>query len=267
MTNTAPRTGYAPVNGIDFYYEIHGEGGQPLILSHGGLGTIEMIFADLLPRLAATRQVIAVELQAHGHTADGGREMTYEIMGDDIAALVAHLGLENADVLGFSLGGGAALQTAIRHPEKVRKLVLISTPFKRTGWYPEVLEGMATVNAQSAMYMLETPMYEAYARVAPKPEEWPVLAEKVGALLKRDYDWSADLARLPMPVQLIFGDSDSISPAHAAEMFALLGGGKADGFEKGKPESQLAILPHTHHIEINTRADLLTPLILPFLDL
>lgn len=262
----APLTGYAEVNGLSLYYEIHGEGGQPLVLLHGGLGgTVD--FSQLLPLFAQTRQVIAVELQAHGHTADIDRPMSFEAMADDVAALVEQLGLETVDVLGFSLGGGVALQTAIRHPEIVRRLVLVSTVFSRGGWYPEVLAGMSGMNAEAAAMMLETPMYQFFASVAPDVEAgWPALVGKVGEMMAQDYDWSEDVAALEMPVLLIVSDSDSVQPAHALEFFHLLGGGIAGDFAPALPASQLAIVPGTGHYGILFRGDVLLPVITPFLD-
>lgn len=213
---------YALVNGVNMYYEIHGEG-QPLILIHGGLGTIDMLFSELLPAFAESRQVIAVELQGHGHTADIDRPLSFEFMADDIAALIDYLGYESVDVVGFSLGGGVGLQTAIRHPEKVRKLVVISAPFSSEGWYPEVREGMAALNAEAAPFMLETPIYEFYAAVAPNVDDWPTLVAKSGELLRQDYDWSAEVAALEMPILIVVGDGDNLRPSHAVEFFELLG--------------------------------------------
>ena len=256
---------YAEVNGLNLYYEVHGEG-EPLILLHGGFGAIEM-FGEVMPLLAEGRQVIGVDLQAHGRTADINRPMTYEAMADDVAALIGHLGLQKADVLGYSLGGGVALQTATRHPEAVRKAVLVSTPFKRDGWYPEVLAGMEQMGPEAAEPMKETPMYSLYAGVAPRPEDWPVLLSKVGELLRQDYDWSASVAELEMPVMIVVGDADSIPPAHAAEFFGLLGGGESDaGWEgSGRPESRLAILPGTTHYDI-FYSPAMASAIAPFLD-
>jgi pimeloyl-ACP methyl ester carboxylesterase len=238
---------YAQVNGINLYYEIYGVG-RPLVVLHGGLGTTSM-FGQLLADLGQTRQVIAAELQAHGHTADIDRPLSFEGMADDIAALIKHLGLENADIFGYSLGGGVALQTAIRHPEVVRKLVVLSAPCKRDGWYPEVLAGMAAMNAEAARGWMGSPMQEAYASVAPRPEDWPMLAEKLGQLLRQDYDWSRDVAEIKAPMLIIVGDADSVRTAHAVELFGLLGGGKQDaGWDgSGRPASQLAILPGATH--------------------
>jgi pimeloyl-ACP methyl ester carboxylesterase len=241
---------YASMNGLNLYYEIHGTG-KPLVLLHGGVGTIEM-FGEVLPLLAQGRQVIAVDLQAHGRTADIDRPMRFESMADDIAALIRHLGLERADVMGYSLGGGVALQIAIRHPQLVRKLVIVSTACKRDGWYPEVLAGMAQMGPEAAEPMKQTPMYQAYASVAPRPQDWPVLLTKLGQLLRQDYDWSRDVAALKIPTLIVVGDADSVRTAHAVELFGLLGGGKVDaGWDgSGMSNSQLAILPGTTHYNI-----------------
>lgn len=258
-TLTSNKTGsgengrYAPVNGVNLYYETYGAhaSGTPLIALHGGMGGIGM-FAHLLPELAQNRPVIAVELQAHGHTADVDRPLRFETMADDIAALVQTLGLKKADLLGYSLGGGVALQTAIRHPDRVRKLTLISTPVKRQGWYPEVLAGMAAMNAEAARGWIGSPMHQAYASVAPNPDDWPMLAEKTSDLLQQEYDWSDAVAKLEMPVLIVVGDADSVRTAHAVEAFGLLGGGQRDaGIDgSGIPRSRLAILPATTHFNI-----------------
>ncbi len=254
---------YASVNGLELYYEVYGEG-QPLILLHGGLGGI-VDFSQLIPTLAESRQVIAVELQGHGHTADSDRPMSFESMADDIAALIDYLGYEQADLLGYSLGGGVALQTAIRHPEVVRKLILVSTPYRQADIFPEYLAGMSAMNAQAAEAMLETPMYQFYASVAPNPHNWPILVTKLGDLLRQDYNWSDDVAALSMPTLIVVGDSDLIHPAPAVELFGLLGGGVPGDFA-GLPHSQLAILPSTTHFTILSRGNLLLPLLTPFLD-
>jgi len=263
MTNTTERTGYAPVNGLQMYYEIHGAG-PPLVLLHGGLDTIETCFAQVLPGLAKSRQVIAVELQGHGHTADIDRPLSYEQMADDVAALIRHLGLERADIFGFSLGGGAALQTAIRHPDVVRRLVVVSAPFRSDGWFPEILAGMAAMTAEE---MVGTPWQEAYHRVAPQPEAWPVLIAKVSHLVSGQvHDWSTAVTAITAPTLIVVGDADSIRPDHATEMFGLLGGGKVDGGMGGLPNARLAVLPATAHLDVMTRVDLLLATVPPFLD-
>src|SRR2546428_8647857 len=179
---------YADVNGIKLYYEIHGKG-RPLVLLHGGLGAIEM-FGPNLTALAANHQVIAVDLQGHGRTADIDRPLSVEYMADDIAALIKYLKLDGADIMGYSLGGGVALQTAIRHPEVVRKLVVVSTPFRRNGFYPDILAQQGQVGPAMAEAMKQTPMYQLYASIAPRPEDWPRLLGKIGEAMKPDFDSS-----------------------------------------------------------------------------
>jgi pimeloyl-ACP methyl ester carboxylesterase len=265
MADTRAQTSYASVNGLEMYYEIHGSG-EPLVLLPGAFMTIDA-FGSLIPALAESRQIIAVELQGHGHTADIDRPLRFERMADDVAALIAYLGHAQVDLFGYSLGGGVALQTAIRHPDTIRKLVVASATFKHDGWYPETLAGMAAVNAELAKQWVESPMYEAYARVAPRPDDWPTVADKVGQLLRQDYDWSEGVAALATPTLIAIGDADGVRPMHAVEMFALLGGGKADvGIGGDLPHSQLAVLPGTTHFSILTRTDLLRSIIMPFLD-
>src|SRR5215211_7384182 len=256
---------HAAVNGLEMYYEIHGEG-EPLILLHGGVGAIEM-FGEVLPLLAEGRRVIAVDLQAHGRTADIDRPMTFEAMADDVAALIEHLELGKADIMGYSLGGGVALRTAIQHPEVVRKLVLVSTPFKRDGWYPEVLAGMEQMGPAAAEPMKQTPMYQLYSSVAPRPEDWPVLLTKLGALLGQDYDWSEEVAAIEAQTMIVIGDADSVRTSHAVEFFELLGGGKQDaGWDgSGMSEARLAILAGTTHYDIFFSPTLAST-VAPFLD-
>ena len=238
---------YANVNGLRMYYEIHGKG-QPLVLLHGGLGVIGM-FEQILPGLVETRQVIGVELQAHGHTADINRPLSFDLMADDIAALIKHLGLKSADIFGYSLGGGVALQTAIRHPDVVRKLVIVSAPYKSDGWYPEVRAGMSAMNAEADKPMVGSPMHQAYVSVAPRPEDWSALVAKLGQLLRQDYDWTDAVAAIRAPTMITFGDADAVCTAHVVQFFELLGGGKADaGWDgSGMSNARLAILPATTH--------------------
>lgn len=265
MADTQPRSGYAPVNGLRLYYEISGAG-EPLVLLHGGLGMTGM-FGEQLPRLAQGRQVIAVDLQGHGRTADIDRPMRLELMADDIAALIRHLGLGQVDLMGFSMGAGVALRAAIQHPALVRRLVLISIPFRRDGWYPEVLASMDQVGAAAAPSMRDSPMYQAYAAIAPDPAQFPALLDKMADMLRQDYDWSAEVAAMRAPTLLIFGDADSIPPAHIAEFFTLLGGGKGDaGWDgSGMPASRLAILPGTTHYN-SFASPLLAAIVVPFLE-
>jgi pimeloyl-ACP methyl ester carboxylesterase len=263
--SNSSRGSYAHVNGLSLYYEIYGAG-NPLVLLHGGVGSIEM-FNDILPLLAQGRQVIAVDLQAHGRTADIDRPMTFEAMADDIGALIQYLGFESADVLGYSLGGGVALQTTIRHPRLVRKSVLVSTAFKSDGWYPEVRAGMRQMGPEAAEPMKQTPMYQAYASVAPRLEDWPVLLTKLGRLLSQEYDWSTDVALIKTPTLIVVGDADSIRTAHAVAFFGLLGGGKVDGGwdGSGMSNARLAVLPGITHYTIFS-SPVLVSAVTPFLD-
>ena len=256
---------YADVNGIKLYYETHGAG-KPLILLHGGLGAIEM-FGPNLPALASGRQVIAVDLQGHGRTADIDRPLSVELMADDIAALIKHLKLERPDIMGYSLGGGVALLTAIRHPELVGKLVLVSTPIKRSAFYPDILAQQGQVTAAAAEAMKQTPMYQLYASIAPRPEDWGRLLGKIGAAMKNDFDFSKDVAGIKATTLVVAGDADIFPPAHAVEVFGLLGGGKRDGGwdGSGQPKSKLAILPGLTHYTIFS-APALASTVIPFLD-
>lgn len=262
-TTAAVKTGYAPVNGLKLYYEIHGTG-EPLILLHGGVVGITM-FGPNLAALSQKRRVIAVELQGHGHTADIDRPLTYEAMADDIAALMKFLGIEQADVMGYSLGGGVALrtlQTAIRHPESVRKLVVVSAAFKRDGWYPEVLAVISQMGPVAAEQMKQSSVYKLYPNV-----NWAVLFTKLGDLLRKDYDWSKQVAAIKAPTMIVFADADAVRPAHVIEFFGLLGGGQKDaGLDgSGRPANQLAILPGLTHYNTSS-APVLTTVVAPFLD-
>jgi pimeloyl-ACP methyl ester carboxylesterase len=262
MASNAPQTGYAPVNGLSMYYEIHGTG-QPLVLLHGAYMTIELM-GKLVPELARSRQVIAVEFQGHGHTADVDRPLRTEHMVDDTVALLGQLGVAQADVLGYSMGAGVALAMGLQHPELVHKLVVASAPYKRDGWFPEVLAGIAAIEPGE---MVGTPWYDAYARVAPKPGDWPRLVAKVSAFLAgTDYDWTEEVRAIGAPVLIVVGDGDSVRPAHALAMFELLGGGQADGGTSGLPNAQLAVLPGTTHLDVLARADRLLPVVAPFLE-
>lgn len=266
---SAVKGDYAEVNGLKLYYETHGSASNPhtpLVLLHGGLGLIEMM-GEVLSAMAQDRQVIGVDLQGHGRTADSDRPIRYESMGDDIAALIRHLGLTQVDVMGYSLGGGVALRTAVQHPDLVRKLVLISTPFRQAGWFPEIRESMNGLTSAAAEFMKETPMYQNYVSVAPKSENFPQLLDKMGDLMRQPNDSSNDIAGLPMPVMLIYGDADSIPPSHMAEFFGLLGGGQrdADWDGSGMTQHRLAILPGLTHYTVFS-SPLVATVVTPFLD-
>jgi pimeloyl-ACP methyl ester carboxylesterase len=256
---------YAKVNGLSLYYEEHGSG-EPLVLLHGGISAGEM-FGAILPALAAERRVITVDLQGHGGTADVDRPLLPETMADDIAAFIRHLGVERADVMGYSLGGTVALRTAIQHPQVVRRLVLVSVGFRRDGSHPEVVQNMDQFSPELAPVLQQSPLYERYARLAPRVEDWPVLIAKTAELLHADYDWTAEVERLEPPTMLVFADADSVRPAHIVEFYALLGGGLRDANWDGslRPTARLAILPGTTHYDVYA-SPALAPAVVPFLD-
>lgn len=238
--------GYADVNGLKMYHEIYGHG-EPLVLIHGGLTTIDEM-EGWIERLAKMRRVIAVEMQGHGRTADTDRQMSFATMGDDIAAVLDGLKIPKADLVGHSFGGACAIRAAIQHPEKVRRLVLISSPYARSGWYPETQRGMSQLGRAMAEHLMQTPTGK-FSKQWPEPERFPAFLDKMGKMMSEDYDWSAAIARLPMPLLLVFADNDSISQKHIAEFFALLGGGvKEPGWRNTQlSKSRLAVVPGYSH--------------------
>jgi pimeloyl-ACP methyl ester carboxylesterase len=263
---STPTFGRASVNGIELAYQAHGSGGTPLVLLHGGFGSVEM-FGPNLALLATGRQVIGVHLQSHGRTPAVDRPMRFETMADDIAALVSYLGFEQVDVMGYSLGGAVALRTAIQHPASVRRLVLVSTPCRRAGWHAEQVAAFDQMGPQIAEPFKQTPMYAAYREIAPRVEDWPILVTQLTGLLKLDYDWSDEVRGLTMPVLLVAGDADGLPPRHAVEFFELLGGGQRDGVwdRSGMTRHGLAILPRATHYDIFAAPTLATSIV-PFLD-
>jgi len=245
------KSGYAEVNGIKLYHEIYGAG-EPLVLIHGGLTTIVQM-QGWVQTLAKTRQVIAVEMQGHGRTADTDRPMSWTQMGEDIGALLDHLKIPKADLVGHSFGGASAIRAAIQHPDKVRRLVVISSPHARSAWYPEAQKGMSEVGAAMAENVMQTPTGK-FSQQWPQPQRFPQFLDKMGKMLSEDYDWSADIAKLPMPVLLVFADNDSVSQKHIAEFFALLGGGvKEPGWVNTQlSKSRLAVVPGYSHYNFIT---------------
>lgn len=265
-TTTATTTGYVSVNRLEMYYEIHGEARPdttPLVLIHGGIATIETDFGKILPALAAGRQVIAFETQAHGHTADIDRPVSFEQLADDVAAALGQLGVDRVDVFGFSVGGGASLQLAIRHPELIRRQVVASASCTHSGLHPQMAGAMEGLQPE----MLHgTPFHEAYLRVAPDPTQWPALIARIKQMDTIVQDWPVDDIRgITAPTLLIFGDSDIIRPEHGIEMFRLLGGG-VPGDIVPMPNSQLAILPGTSHIGVMNQPEMLLAMVPRFLD-
>jgi pimeloyl-ACP methyl ester carboxylesterase len=263
-SQTNPNSHIANINGLKLYYEIHGEAHEKkptLIMLHGGVGGVNMHGPNLV-ELAKSRQVIAVEMQGHGRTPDIDRPLRCELLADDIAVLIKELELPKVDLMGYSLGGGVALQTAIRHPEHVNKLCLVSTTFARSGWYPEVLGGFDQMMPESGAFMQKSPLAKLYPDV-----NWGSLFGKLGELMRQDYDWSSDVMSLQAQTLLLFADADSMRPEHISDFYKLLGGGQRDAGlnNSGRSRHQLAILPGTNHYNILSTLTAST-LIVPFLD-
>lgn len=260
--DTSKSTGYAPVNGLDLYYEVHGTG-EPFVLIHGGI-LPSNITGPTLERLAETRQVIVPHMQGHGHTPDIDRPLCYETMADDVAALIEHLELGQVDLMGYSMGAGVALQTAIRYSGRVRRLVLVARAMQSDGYYPEVRESFKAMAGNATTvggHLQASPLAEQYPEV-----DWVRLFTKTGEMVSQSYDWSEDVAALGTPTMLVYADADCIDPGHMAAFYKKLGGGQRDAGLDGslRPVARLAILPDTTHYNVmdSTRV---AELVLPFL--
>lgn len=258
---------YADVNGINLYYETHGTG-RPLVLLHGGLMSGDT-FGPVLTMLAERRQVITVDLQGHGRTADIDRPIDIGLMAGDIVALIDYLGLDKPDIVGYSMGGGVAFQVAFKHPEKIRRLVAVSANIRRDAIPPEMLAQQGQVNAAAAEFMKETPMYQEYQRLAPRPGDFPKLLDKMGHWMANDFDFSEEVRALKVPTLIVAADADMAPPSHYIEVFKLLDGGLRDGgwMGEGRPKGghALAILPGLTHYNIG-ESPLLASVTLAFLD-
>jgi pimeloyl-ACP methyl ester carboxylesterase len=258
---------YAEVNGINLYYETLGTG-RPLILLHGGLGSGEM-FGPVRAALAEHHQIIVPDLQGHGRTADIDRPIDIRLMADDIAALIDHLGLEKPDLVGYSLGGGVAFFTAVKYPDKVGRLIVASAHIRRDAIPPEMLAQQAQVNAAAAELLKDTPMYQLYQQVAPRPEDFPRLLDKVGESMAQEFDFTEEVRGLQVPTLIVAADADMAPPSHYVEMFKLLDGGLRDGgwMGEGRPKGghALAILPGLTHYNLGA-SPLFATVTLGFLD-
>ena len=258
---TLKSSGYAPVNGLKLYYEIHGEG-QPIVLLHGAYMTIDLNWREIIPELAKSHKVIALEMQGHGRTADIDRPVTFKALGDDVAGLLKYLKIDSADVLGYSLGGTVAFSFAIQHPEMLKKLVLISTVYKTTGWQPELQA--AFKNFKPELFE-NTPLKAAYEAVAPDPGHWKQFLAKYMEYGKQDYNLGDDNVKaIKAPALVIMGDNDGVDLRFKADLYKLLGGGVIGDFA-GLPKSQLAILPGTTHVSLMMETSKLLAIIQPFL--
>jgi len=257
-----PTTGYAPVHGVNMYYEIHGDG-EPVVLLHGAFMTITSNWDGWIDELSKTRQVIAVEMQGHGRTADVKREITYENLADDVAALLDYLKIPQADLIGYSMGGAVAMQCAIRHPDKVRRAVIISSMFRSDGMGAEAREAIAKLTADD---FKGSPIETEYKRLSPTPDDFPNFVHRVAATAATGHDFGADkLAATTAPMFFIHGDADGVLLAHVAEMFRLKGG-EIHGDMKPRSASRLAILPNTTHVTLMQRMPIIVPMVNDFLD-
>lgn len=265
MLSRPVESGQVEVNGLSYHYQIYGEG-QPLLLLHGGLGTIEM-FSPILPMLSEDRRVIAVDLHGHGRTELGDRSVDLVDMGRDLGLLVEALGYEQVDVMGYSMGGGVAAQMAVQGPERVRRLVLVSTPAAKDGFYPDIVAQMHEIGGDTAEFLRNTPMYESYAAVAPKVEDFPKLLGAMGEMVRRPGAYALEVEQLTMPVLLIYGDADMFRLEHVVEFYKRLGGGRGDAgwMRENMPRNRLAILPDLTHYEI-FMSPLMAKTALSFLD-
>ena len=262
-TETAPQTGYAPVNGLQMYYELHGAGGIPLLLLHGGLFNIDLQFGQLIPGLAATRRVIAADLQGHGRTGDIDRPLTSADLASDVVGLLRHLDVAQADVFGFSVGGAVALHLAIKHPQLVRKLVVSSVSFHPDGDRPENSEAVEALTVDA---IAGTPMAQDYLAKSPNPDKLQELLDKLGQFDAGFGGWAdADIQGIAAPTLLTVGDCDAVRLDHMVR-FLQLRGGDVNGDLVGVPASQLAVFPGTTHFFGLAKTELVLGAVLPFLD-
>lgn len=255
-----PNANRVAVNGMKMYYEVSGSG-DPLVVLHGAYMNIPSMGA-IIPKLAKTHKVYAVELQGHGRTTDIDRPITYPALADDVAAFMDAVGLKKADVFGYSMGSAVGLQLAIRHPEKVNKLVAASVSYDESGWQPEF---KAFIPQMTVDMFLDMPFAKEYRKLAPNPDGFPELVKKLIALEKQPMAWGAQVKALKTPVLIITGDADVATLEHSVAMFRLLGGGAMGDMGKPLPASRLAVLPATSHTAVITQVDLLHAFIEPFL--
>jgi pimeloyl-ACP methyl ester carboxylesterase len=261
QSKTLKSSGYAPVNGLKMYYEVHGDG-KPLVLLHGSFMTIDLNFNELIPELSKTHKVIAVEMQGHGRTGDIDRPFSYPSLAKDIGDLLTFLKIDNADVLGYSLGGTVALELAIQKPSMVKNLIIVSSVYKLDGWIKSARDIFPTITPE----MFEnTPLKKDYVRLAPNKDHWKEFVTKLVILDNTPFDLGADnIKGLHCPVLIISGDNDGVDLNHIAEMYRLCGGG-VFGDMTGLPKSQLAIIPGMTHVTLMMQTQKLVSLINPFL--
>jgi pimeloyl-ACP methyl ester carboxylesterase len=261
----SPEQGTLDINGIRYHYQTRGTG-EPLLLLHGGLGTSEM-FDPQLPILGNGRRLILVDLQGHGRTSLGDRDFNLFDQGDDMAELIKRLGFSQVDVMGYSLGAAVAFRLAVQHPAAVRRLVLVSMCFSTEGFFPELLPLQAQVGSAMAPMMKDTPMYQSYVKVAPNPEDFPRLLDRLGAYMRKQYNWIDDVKKLQAQTMLVYGDSDMFRPEHIVQFYQLLGGGLKDAgwMREHQGKNRLAILPDLTHYDM-LMSPVLATTVRPFLN-
>jgi len=257
-----PTTGQAPVNGLRMYYEVHGSG-DPVVLLHGSFMTISNNWTGWIGELSRTRKVIAVEMQGHGRTTDIDRDFSHENLADDVAGLLDHLGIPSADLIGYSMGGGVAMQCAIRHPKKVRKVVSISAVFRHDGWVKEALDAFTQFTSEA---LEGSPIETEYRKLSPTPDRFPSFVKRVIAMDLKPYDFGAEnLRATKAPMLFIHGDADGVRLDHVSEMFRLKGG-EIFGDLRPRSASRLAMLPDTTHVTLMERMPVIVPMVNDFLD-
>jgi pimeloyl-ACP methyl ester carboxylesterase len=242
------------------YYEVYGKG-KPVVLIHGSYMNIIMNWSDIIPMLANDRKVIVAEMQGHGRTKDISREFSYEGMADDVSGLLKHLKIDSSDIVGYSMCGGVAFQFAVRHPEQLRRLIVLSGTYKHDGWWPEVEAMWPSMDAEM---FKGSPIQKQYDSLGNDPAHFPEFVKKVISIDIKKYDWSEEVKKIKAPIFMAIGDADGVRYEHALELFRAKGGGKM-GDLNGLPESRLAILPGTTHIGMMHQTDWLIPMITDFL--
>ena len=244
--NKPANSGYVPVNGIKVYYEVYGEG-RPIVLLHGAFYTIELNWAQLIPELSKTRKVIAIEFQGHGHTPFSDRKLDFPTLASDVVGVMDYLKIDSADVAGYSMGGSVAYQLTIQSPQRVKKLVIISSTYKTSGWLPQVTNGFKNLKTE---YFANTPLQVAYDAVAPDKTKWTNFLEKMFVFAGTPFDMGdANIAKITSPVLIISGDNDGVDKIELIKTYQLLGGGVSADLGP-MPKSHLAIVPSQGHVSL-----------------
>jgi pimeloyl-ACP methyl ester carboxylesterase len=250
QNNTQPakpsKSGYAPVNGINVYYEVYGEG-TPIVLLHGAFWTIDMNWGQLIPELSKTRKVIAIELQGHGHTQFSERKLSFPALASDVEGVMDYLKIDSADVAGFSMGGSVAYQFAIQSPKRLRKLVIISSTYKSSGWLSQVTDGFKNFKPE---FFTNSPLKAIYNAVAPDTTKWTKFITQMIVFAKESFDFGdANISKISAPVLIISGDNDGLDKVELMKTYKLLGGGVSADLGP-MPKSQLAIVPSQGHVSL-----------------